>query len=207
MLHGEEKYDKVVSKAAGIISKLVLDQHQPIIEGKTPQEPMITLQERFQHINPMSTSQIIYDATTKKLSDFKNVHEYISHYQVSFDKVVNLLTGGNSSYTRKSTEMYFQATMFMNIGVEYLALVSSIQKDWKDENTNLAEAILQIIRHFEFMEGNEKAKVMQTSAPSIHHAPKGSCTNKECVEKGLTTHYTDRCWIKNPKLRAKYALG
>lgn len=35
-------------------------------------------------------------------------------------------------------------------------LVSAIQKDWKDENTNLAETILQIIRHFEFMERNEK---------------------------------------------------
>ncbi len=192
MLHEEKKYDKAMSKAAGIISKLVSDQHQPIIKGKTPQEAWIALQERFQHINPMSTSRIIYDATTKKFSNFKKMHKYTSHYQASFDKVVNILTG-TSSNTRKSTEMYFQATMLMNIGVEYSALVSSIQKDWKDENTNLAEAVLQIIRHFEFMEGNEKAKVMQTSTPSIHHAPKGSCTNKEYVKKGLTTHYTDWC--------------
>lgn len=104
--------------------------------------------------------------------------------------------------------MYFQATMLMNIGTEYSALVSAIQKDWKDETTNLAEAVLQIIRHFKFMEGNEKAQnVMQTFMPSIHRAPKGPCTNPECVEKGLTTHYTDRCWIKHPELRAKYSLG
>lgn len=45
----------------------------------------------------------------------------------------------------------------MNIGTEYSALVSAIQKDWKDETTFLAEAVLQIIRHFEFMKGNEKA--------------------------------------------------
>ena len=164
------------------------------------------LQERFQHINPMSTSRIIYEATTKKLFDFKNVHECTSHYQASFDKVVGLLTD-TSSYTRQSTEMYFQATMLMNIGTEYLALVSAIQKDWKDEKTNLEEAVLQIIKHFEFIEGNEKAKVMQTSTPSIHRAPKRSCTNSECVTKSLTTHYTDRCWIKNPEPRAKYALG
>ncbi len=63
------------------------------------------------------------------------------------------------------------------------------------------------MRHFKFMEGNEKAKVMQTSTLSIHHALKRSYTNPECVEKGLTTHYTDRCWIKNPELRAKYAFG
>lgn len=96
----------------------------------------------------------------------------------------------------------------MNIGTECSALVSAIQKDWKDENTNLAETILQIIRHFEFMEGNEKPQsALQTSTPSIHRTPKGSCSNAECVEKGLTTHYTDRCWIKHPELRAKFPFG
>lgn len=69
-----------MSKAADIISKLVSDQHQPIIKGKSPQEAWNTLQERFQHINPMITSRIIYEATTKKLSDFKNVHQYTSQY-------------------------------------------------------------------------------------------------------------------------------
>lgn len=95
----------------------------------------------------------------------------------------------------------------MNIGTEYSALVSAIQKDWKDENTNLAKTALQIIRHFKFMEGNKKAKVIETSTSSIHRTPKTSYTNLERVEKGLTTHYTDCCWIKNPELQAKYALS
>ncbi len=85
MIHDEKKYDLARSKAAGIISKLVADQHQPIIEGKSSQEAWNILQERFQHINPMSTSRIIYEATTKKLFYFKNVHEYTSHYQAFFD--------------------------------------------------------------------------------------------------------------------------
>lgn len=88
--------------------------------------------------------------------------------------------------------MYSQATMLMNIGAEYSALLAAIQNDWKDETTNLAETVLQIIRHCEFMEKNDKSKTaLQTSTPSIHRAPKGSCTNPEGVEKGLTTHYTD----------------
>ncbi len=99
MMHDEEKYDLAISKAAGIISKPVADQHQPIIKGKSPKEAWNILQERFQHINPMSTSRIIYEATTEKLSDFKNVHEYTSHYQASFNKVVGLLTD-TSFYTR-----------------------------------------------------------------------------------------------------------
>ena len=120
--------------------------------------------------------------------------------------VVGILTD-TSSYTCQSTEMYFQATMLMNIGTKYSALVSAIQKGSKDKKTNLEEAVLQIIRHFEFTEGNEQAKVMQTSTPSIYRALKGSCTNPECLTKNLTTHWTDRCWIKNLELWAKYALG
>ena len=141
LMHDEEKYDLAMSKSAGILSKLISDQHQPIIEGKTPEEAWNALQERFQHINPMSTSRLIYDATIKKLSDFKDVHEYTSSYQAGFDKVVGLLTD-TSHYTCQSTEMYFQATMLMNMGTEYSTLVSAIQKDWKDETKNLAETVL-----------------------------------------------------------------
>ena len=46
----------------------------------------------------------------------------------------------------------------MNIGADYSALVSAIEKDWKDDNTNFAEAVLQIIRHFEFMQGNKNTQ-------------------------------------------------
>ncbi len=91
-MHDEEKYDLAMSKSVGILSKLVADQHQPIIKGKTPEEAWNALQERFQHINLMSTSRLIHEATTKKLSDFKDVHSFTSSYQAAFDKVANLLT-------------------------------------------------------------------------------------------------------------------
>lgn len=84
----------------------------------------------------------------------------------------------------------------MNIGTDYSALVLAIQKDWKDETTNLAETIFQIIRHFEFIKGNEKAHndiQIFNSIFSANCAPKGSCTNLEYIEKGLTTHYINRC--------------
>lgn len=114
-----------MNKAAGILSKIISDQHQPIIEGKSSQKAWNILHERFQNINPISTSRIIYEATTKKLSDFKNVHKYTSHYQAAFDKVVSFLIK-TSSYTQQSTEIYFQAIMLMNIRVDYSALVSAI---------------------------------------------------------------------------------
>ncbi len=215
LIQDEEKHNLGLAKAVGILSKLVSDALQPMIENKTPQEAWNALQERFQHIDVMSTSRIIYEATSHKLSDFKNVTEYTSSYQAAFDKIGSLLAD-SSPYTRASTEAYLQATMLMNIGSEYSALVSSIQKEWKTaETTNLPETILQIIRHFEFMKETTKDNVLRVSTPSgaqrtssnAGGAPKGSCTNPECIAKGLTTHYTEKCWIKNPELRKKFALG
>lgn len=75
----------------------------------------------------------------------------------------------------------------MKIGTDYLALVSLIQKDEKDETTNLVKAVLKIIRYFEFIEGNEKTRsIMQTSSSifSTNRAQKSPCTNSECVKKG-----------------------
>lgn len=38
LIYDEEKYDFTMSKSAGILSKLVADQHQSIIKGKTLKE-------------------------------------------------------------------------------------------------------------------------------------------------------------------------
>lgn len=46
----------------------------------------------------------------------------------------------------------------MNIGPEYFELIFMIQKNWKDKTINLGKAILQIIRHFKFMESIKKHK-------------------------------------------------
>ncbi len=178
MINDQEKYDLLMTKAAGKISKLVFDQHQPIFEGKSLQVACNTLQEHFQNINPMNTTRIIYKATDKKLSNFKNLHKYTSQDPVAFDKVVALLTD-ISLYTLQSTKMYFQATMSINIRTDYSSLLSAIQKDWKDKTTNLAELVRQIIKHFEFMEGSKKTqKIIQTSTRSIHRKFKSSKASK-----------------------------
>lgn len=81
-----------MSKIAKILSKILSNQHQLFIKGKSPHKAWNILQKRFQHTNLRSTSQIIYKATIKKLSDFKNIYKYISHYQAAFNKIISLLT-------------------------------------------------------------------------------------------------------------------
>lgn len=129
----------------------------------------------------MSIFCFIYKALIKKLSGFKNVHKYTGHYHALFDNVSSFLTK-TSIYTQKSSETYSQAIILMKIGTDYLALVLPIQKDWKDKTTNLAEAILQIIRYFEFIKGNKKTRnVIQVSSStfSTNRTLKNSCRNLE----------------------------
>ncbi len=52
MIWDKEKYALAMSKAAGILSKIISNQHQLIIKGKTLEEAWSTFQQRFQHIKP-----------------------------------------------------------------------------------------------------------------------------------------------------------
>lgn len=192
-----------MAKSKNIIHELVADAHHPILEGKTAQEMWNALEIRFQHISPVGVSHKLHTASAKKMSDFKDVVDYTSSYQAAFDKITSLLKD-DSNLTIKSVEMLLQGAMLMNISKEYTSLISTIETGWTDATTNLPNTVFQIIRHSEIMKGHAKEKVLLTSG--IHRAPKGSCTNPEYFEKGLTTHYTDRCWIKHPELRAKYTL-
>ena len=56
--------------------------------------------------------------------------------------------------------------MLMNIGSEYSALASSIQKEWKAaETTNVPETILPITKHFEFMKGTTNDNILRVTTP------------------------------------------
>lgn len=66
----------------------------------------------------MNTSHLIYEATTKKLLDFKDINKFTSSYLAAFDKFAGLLTK-TSLYTWQNIMMYFQAIILMNIGPKY----------------------------------------------------------------------------------------
>ena len=79
-MHNKKKYELTMSKFVGILSKFVANQHQPIIEDKTPKEAWNALQEKFQYINPMNISCLIHEVTTKKLLNSKDLHKFTSNY-------------------------------------------------------------------------------------------------------------------------------
>lgn len=157
----------------------------------------------------MSIVAALTDGCIRKLSEYKNVVDYTSSYQLTLDKVASLTKIGSHMHL-ETAEMMLQANMLRNLGSKYSAFVSAIQTEWKEENTNLSDTILRVIRYEKFIKettvGGDKSQETKALSTGIHRAPKGTCTTPECVERGLTTHYNDRCWVKNPELRAKYAL-
>lgn len=122
-------------------------------------------------------SRLIYNTISKKLADFKEVHQYTSSDQAAYDKIIGLLTN-SSHYTWKIIKMYFQATMLINIRTKYSALVSAIQKNRKDETINLTESVLEIIKHFEFIKESKKSNkvIFQSSTLGLSARSKPSPT-------------------------------
>lgn len=87
----DEKKDHIIAltKSAGLIKELVDKILHPLLNNKTAAEMWTLLEDRFQHISPMT--RIFADALNMKLLDCKDVMEYTSWYQIAFDKILSLL--------------------------------------------------------------------------------------------------------------------
>lgn len=118
----------------------------------------------------MSVNRVFVDACNVKLSDCKDLVNYISRYQIVFAKLFSLITE-ESLVSRKSIEMTLQRSLLWHLSKGYSALVLAIKTTWTDETTNLFNNIFQIIRHAKINKGNEEdimensSKVLASRAP------------------------------------------
>lgn len=199
----DEKKDHLsgLGKAVSTIKDHTVASLHPLFLGKTLPEIWSILESRFQNISPMSISTVITDGCMRILSEFQNAVAYTSSYQATYNKVAVLVKEGSCIHM-DTVELLLQANMVRNLGPEYSGLVSSIQIEWKEETTNLSDTILRIVRYEKILK-ESNPKVLLTRAQC---APKGSCTTPECVARNVTTHSSDRCWVKHPELRAKHSL-
>lgn len=111
--------------------------------------------------------------------------------------------------------MLLQAGLLTGMEDEYTSPISTLESEWKEGETDLANSILRLIRFSNIQKENAKTAnksspsallTASPSKPASHQAPPGTCKNQECIDKGVTTHYTERCFLKYPELRAKYSL-
>lgn len=91
--------------------------------------------------------------------------------------------------------MALQKSLLQHLGKNYSAFVSAIEIVWKDKRTNLDDIILKVICHVEINKKNEENSAdisnVKVLAANIYKAPKKTYTTKECMERGITTYYTD----------------
>ncbi len=178
----DEKKDYLIAptKSAGIIKELVDENLQPLLSGKTAQDMWAILEARFQHISPMSVIRVFSDAFTIKLSECKDVLEYISRYQIAFVKIMSLITK-NGLMSQKTVEMTLQGNLLRHLGKENSALVSGIETEWKEETTNFSDTILRLMRHAEINKENAQDVAENTKVLTIitQRALKGTCTTPE----------------------------
>lgn len=209
----DEKKDHFIAltKSAGLILELVDKSLQPLLNNKSAAEMWAILENRFQHISPMSITRIFSDACNVRLSECKDVVDYTSRYQIAFDKILSIINDNEDSWiSRKTIEITLQGNLLRHLGKDYSALVSAIETSWTEETTDLGDTILRVIRHAEINKGNEKDTANNVNALAVgtqrERAARETCTNQECIDRGSTSHYSDKCWVKHPELRAKYAF-
>ena len=205
----KKDYHVGLTKSAGLIKELVNKNLHLFLNNKSAVEMWTFLENRFQYILPMSVTRFFCETCNVKLSDCKDVIDYTGRYQVAFDKIQSLI-GPNSWMSKKTAEIALQGSLLRHLGKDYSALVSAIKMVWEDGNINLNDIIFRVTRHAKINRGNtednEDTSNTKVLAANIQQAPKGTCITKEYVERGVTIHYTDQCWIPHPELRAKYSL-
>lgn len=109
--------------------------------------------------------------------------------------------------SKKTIKIDLQGNLLRHFGKDYSALISAIKTTWKNKTTSLADIILQFIKHAEINKKNNQDNAeVKIIATGIYQTPKGTCTTKKCVKKGVITHYTNQWWVIYPKLCAKYSL-
>lgn len=123
----------------------------------------------------------------------------------------------NTEIPAKAAEVLLQAGLLTGMGNEYSSIVSMMETEWKMGTTNIAESVKKLIRFAEIRKENDQASrpsntpkqsALLTSKPPkpSNRAPPGTCTNPDCIKKGNTQHYTDRCFLRYPELRPKHSL-
>lgn len=158
-----------LTKSMGLIKELINKSLYLLFYNKTMAKIQIILRDKFHHISSMSVSHIFIDACNVKLLEYKDIIDYISQYQIAFDKLISLISK-DSQISKKSIKMTLERRLLQHLGKNYSVLVSAIKTMWIEKITNLSNTIFRIIRYTEINKGNkedmaENTKVLAARVP------------------------------------------
>lgn len=124
----DKKKDYLIglTKGTDLIKKLVDKNLYSLLNNKSAAKIWTFFKIKFQHISPMSIIRIFYKVRSIKLSDCKDVINYISCYQMAFNKIESLITK-DLWISKRTVEIILQKSLFQYLKREYLAVISIIK--------------------------------------------------------------------------------
>lgn len=80
-----------LTKSAGLILELVHKSLHPLVNNKFAAKIWTILEDRFQYHSSISITHIFLNVSNVRLSDCKDVVDYINRYHIAFDKILSLI--------------------------------------------------------------------------------------------------------------------
>lgn len=115
-------------KSARLILKFVDKSFYLLPNNKFTAKMWTILEEYFQYISSINITHIFLKTCNVKLSNFKNIIDYISQYQIVFNKIHSLINNNkNSWFSRKTIKISLQENIFKRLEIDYSALVLAIK--------------------------------------------------------------------------------
>lgn len=125
----KKEYTLALTKSVGLIKELADKSLHPLLNNKSSVEMWTILQDRFQHISPMTVTRVFSDACNVKLSDCRNIIDYTSRYQIAYDKILSLIGKNLSWISKKTIQLTLQRNLLRHLGKDYSALVTTIKTE------------------------------------------------------------------------------
>lgn len=88
--------------------------------------------------------------------DCKDIINYISQYQIAYDKILSLIKKNSAWISKKVIKLTFQGNFIKYFAKDYLILVIIIKTQWKKETTSLSNIVLKVIRYAKIYKRNKK---------------------------------------------------
>lgn len=85
------------------------------------------LKDCFQYIFPITVTCIFSDTCNVKLSDYRNIIDYISCYQITYNKIFNYIRENLTKILKKTVKLILEKNLLKYFDKDYLALMIIIK--------------------------------------------------------------------------------
>ena len=123
-----EKQNHLMLKAEGIIQMRVAQQHHTLLAIKSAGEMWRTLRTKFQDIAPMSITDILYNMSFKRKTEYRSAVKYCAEFENALNSIKGMIEE-NSELSEMGAEQVLQGYLLRNVSDVYLLLIAQLRRD------------------------------------------------------------------------------